>query len=239
MKMPDQTLLPGVLLRPYEDADQLAGALSVQVANGLRRAIADKGHALMIVSGGRTPAGFFRMLATENLSWDKVTVLPSDERWVAVNSEQRNSRMIRDTLLQGSANRAHMLELVEDSDATPEQSAEEASGRLHELAWPADVVVLGMGADGHTASLFPDAPELASALAGDAPPVLVTTPPSQSSARLTLCARVLAGAGQTTLLIQGEEKRAALQEAVGMPLAIGPMPVRYFFQQPLEVFWSP
>lgn len=239
MKMPEQTLLPGVVLRAFDNAGSGAQALAEQVADCLRQAIAARGSALLVVSGGRTPVGLFGILAGMSLPWEQVTIVPSDERWVAPDSDQSNSRLIRQNLLHRAAARARLIDLVEEGDRTPDQSAESASDRLCVLDWPADVVVLGMGEDGHTASLFPDAPELAAALSQDAPPVLVTRPRSQATARLTLSARMLSEAGMTALLIHGDEKRAALDEAVCIPEAIGPMPVRYFFQQPLQVFWSP
>ena len=239
MKMPEQQLLPGVTLCIGADAVGLAGQLAESVARCLRHAIEQRGHGLLVVSGGRTPVGFFQRLAGQALPWERVTIVPSDERWVAADSDQRNSRLIRQHLMQGYASKARLVELVNGGDASPEVSAEQASARLRALHWPADAVVLGMGEDGHTASLFPDAPELAQALAGDAAPVVVSTPASQPTVRLTLSARYLSGATLTALLIQGEGKRIALDEAAAVPLAIGPMPIRYFFQQALQVFWSP
>lgn len=238
MKTPEG-ISPGVEFHAWDDSTTLARELADQVASRLRQSIEARGSALMVVSGGRTPVAFFQALSGLALHWEQVTVLPSDERWVPADSDQRNSRLIRQHLLQGVASCARLIDLVEAGDQSPEQSADQASGRLYRLDWPADVVVLGMGEDGHTASLFPDAPELAMALADDAAPVLVTTPPSQSTVRLTLSARVMSGAAMTVLLLQGEAKRAALEEAVSVSPAIEQMPVRYFFRQPLQVAWSP
>lgn len=239
MKTSEHLLLPGVSLRSFDDPVALSGSLADQVASRLRQSVGERGEALLVISGGRTPAGFLRALSGLDLPWEKVVVVPSDERWVAVESDQRNSRMIRQNLLQGPAASARLLELVEDGAETPGQAARQASERLAGVRWPADAVVLGMGEDGHTASLFPDAPELSMAMAADAPPVTVVTPDSQPTVRLTLSARTLSDAAMTVLLLRGEDKKAALDEAIGEPFAIGPMPVRYFFHQPLVIFWSP
>ena len=239
MKKPDETLLPGVTLRLFEDGDTAAEALAREVAGRLRQAVEARDRAMLVVSGGRTPVAFLEALSGYDLDWSRVLVLPSDERWVAPDSDQSNSRLIRQHLLRGPATAARLAELVENVSTSPEYAAEWASDRLCLLDWPADVVVLGMGEDGHTASLFPDAPELAEALSDTATPVVMTTPASQPVARLSLSARVLSGAPMTALLLQGEGKMNALREAASSPLAIGPMPVRYFFQQRLEVFWSP
>lgn len=239
MRMPEQTLLPGVGLRAFDDYGALCGDLAEQVAGRLRESIRERGKAVLVVSGGSTPVGFFQVLAGLEVAWARVTVVPSDERWVAADDDQRNSRMIRQYLLQGPAAEARLLELAEEEDQTPEQAAANASQRLDELHWPADVVVLGMGDDGHTASLFPDAPELPGAMAPDSTAVVVTSPGSQSRRRLTLSARMLAGARMTVLLIRGSSKRDSLDRVIEEPLAIGPMPVRYFLHQPMTVFWSP
>ncbi|UZD64399.1 6-phosphogluconolactonase [Marinobacter sp. AN1] len=239
MKTPEVIPGTGVALYRGEDSRTLAEALTVRVVDQLRQALTQHGEALLVVSGGRTPEAFLRRLSAADLDWARVHVVPTDERWVAKDDPARNSRMIRQFLLQHRAAEAQLHELVSDGQADPVAAATEASTRLRELPWPAAVVVLGMGEDGHTASLFPGAPELQQGLAKDAPLVIAMTPSSKDTRRLSLSASALSGANATLLLLQGEGKRKALELALAQPQALSERPIRVFFQQPLEVFWCP
>ncbi|MGM0570888.1 6-phosphogluconolactonase [Marinobacter sp.] len=239
MKMPET--IPGLPVTLYhnEKAETLAATVAARVAGQLRQTLAQQSEALLVVSGGTTPGAFLGELSIAELDWARVHVVPSDERWVAEDDPARNSRMIRQSLLQQRAAGASFHELLAEGQPAPGIAAAEASNRLQALPWPASVVVLGMGEDGHTASLFPDAPELEAGLADNAPLVVAMSPLSQPTARLSLSARALSGAGATVLLVQGEDKRRALEQALAQPDAISERPIRVFFRQPLEIFWCP
>jgi 6-phosphogluconolactonase len=153
-------------------------------------------------------------------------VMPTDERMVSELNPRSNARLIRETLLRGPAAAAHFVDFYEPILGM-------RTSRV-EAALPLDVLVLGMGGDMHTASLFPGAPELAAALADDAPPLMEIHPPSQPEARLTLTAPVIQGASVIHILITGEDKLAALETA----LADGPVteaPVRVALTAPCPV----
>lgn len=201
-----------VARQAYPDRETLMNGLAELVADQLRAAHASKGRATLAVPGGTTPAPFLTALSTADLVWKDIHVLATDERLVPETSERSNTRLIRKTLLQNAAADAQLLHL-HAAGAGVEFIFDVTAERVAKIL-PVDVLVLGMGADMHTASLFPGAPELAAALAADAPPIALIHPPEQPEARLTLTAPVLRGAGVIHILITGPDKAAALARAL-------------------------
>ncbi|SDJ53977.1 6-phosphogluconolactonase [Billgrantia gudaonensis] len=216
--------------------EQLAEQLAEAAAAALRADLACHERALLVVSGGSTPVPFFQALAAAELPWERVEVTLADERWVAEDAADSNARLVREHLLQGPAAAATFVALTSDH-ATPEEGVTEVAGRLERLAWPASLVVLGMGGDGHTASLFPDSPELALALSTTEPAVAVRTP-SQPQPRITLSADRLHQARRHLLHITGDDKRAALAQALTGD-DTRELPIRAFLSCPLAVYWAP
>ena len=213
-------------------ARQLAGA----VADALRQDLADQPRVLLVVSGGSTPVPFFQALADSDLPWSRIDVTLADERWVPEDAADSNARLVREHLLQGPAAAANFVPLT-SADPTPEQGVAAVAERLAGLAWPASAVVLGMGGDGHTASLFPDSRELDLALSTAEPLVAVRTP-SQPQARITLSADRLHQARRHLLHITGGDKRAVLGRALAGD-DIRELPIRAFLSCPLAVYWAP
>ena len=195
-----------VARQAYPDRDTLMRDLAELVADQLRAAHAGKGKATLAVPGGTTPGPFLAALSQADLPWKDSRVMPTDERMVSELSPRSNARLSRETLLQGRGAAALLVDLDEPIlGARP--------GRVA-AALPIDVLVLGMGADMHTASLFPGAPELAAALAEDAPEILEVHPPGQPEARLTLTGPVLRAASVIHILITGPDKLEALEQAL-------------------------
>ncbi len=126
----------------------------------LTAAVAARGAGFLAVSGGSTPKLFFQALSKSALDWDKITVTLIDERFVAPSSPRSNQGLVESNLLQNAARRAKFVPLYNGAD-DPEEGARLAGEALAKAPWPLDVAVLGMGNDGHTASIFPDAPNLA------------------------------------------------------------------------------
>lgn len=225
----------------FPDAAGLIGALAGQLRVDLQEAIDARGTASLAVSGGRTPAALFKQLAGERLQWNKLWVTLVDERWVDVNDAASNERMVRNSLLQSHAAAAHFVGL-KNAAATPAEGCEWSWRSLTKLPRPFDVVLLGMGDDGHTASLFPGAPQLSPALSALTPANCVAMQaPVEPQQRLSLNLSALLDSRRIVVLIQGETKWAVYQRA----RAIGPaeeMPIRAVLQQqsvPVDVFWSP
>lgn len=181
-----------VAFTPYPDRDTLMRSLADLVADQLRAAHASKGRATLAVPGGTTPGPFLEWLSREDLEWADITVLLTDERRVPEGSERSNLRLIKGTLVQNAASSARLIDF-NAGDGALAQAASEIEAVL-----PIDVLVIGMGADMHTASLFPDAPQLGDALAEDAPVLMPIQPASQPEERLTLSAPVLKAAGPRT-----------------------------------------
>ncbi|UYG06890.1 6-phosphogluconolactonase [Halomonas sp. M4R1S46] len=216
--------------------EALARQLAEAVAEALRSDLAQRERALLVVSGGSTPVPFFHALAAMALPWSRIDVTLADERWVAETADDSNARLVREHLLRGAAAEARFVPLTSDA-ATPEEGAAEVGRRIAALAWPASVVILGMGGDGHTASLFPDSRELDLALSTDEPVVAVRTP-SQPQPRITLSADRLHQAFRHFLHITGEEKRAVLGRALAGDDTRA-LPIRAFLASPLSIHWAP
>ncbi|MCE8022194.1 6-phosphogluconolactonase [Halomonas sp. MCCC 1A11036] len=216
--------------------EQLAEQLAEAAAEALRQDLSQNDRALLVLSGGSTPVPFFQALARQELPWERVDVTLADERWVSETDEASNARLVRRHLLQDQAASARFVSLTTD-DETPEQGVEAVTRRIETLSWPASLVVLGMGGDGHTASLFPDSRELELGLTTDAP-VLATRTPSQPQARITLSADRLHQARRHVLHIIGDDKRSVLARALSGDDS-RELPIRAFLSCPLAVYWAP
>lgn len=217
--------------------EQLAGELAITVANALRAAIETRGSAVLVVSGGRSPVAFFERLSGQALDWSRVTVSLADERFVPVSHADSNEGLVRRHLMHGEAAKARFLSLYRSASSLDE-SVRLADVALAELG-AIDVLVLGMGEDGHTASLFPGSPYLEQALRSDCPQrCLPMQAPSVPRQRLTLTLPLLASAHLTLLAVQGQAKLATLADALAGD-DVAAMPIRAFLRRPLEIHWCP
>lgn len=228
------------MIETFEDARSLAeaaaGAVTAALAAGLRRS----GSAGLAATGGRSPGAVYDLMALEPLDWRHVRVTLTDERWVDPASTDSNERLVRERLLRGRAAEA-LFHPLHGREPDPEAAAAHASALLH--AWPPfDAVMLGMGEDGHVASLFPGNPALSLGLDPEAP-ACIAVPAGEGrappQARLSLTIRPLVSAGLVVILTSGRAKRDVLDKALagGDP---GELPVRAVLQsaRAVRILWT-
>ncbi|RUS59086.1 6-phosphogluconolactonase [Pseudorhodobacter sp. E13] len=207
----------------YADREMMMMALANKIAGELGTALRSHGRASLSVPGGTTPGPVFDMLSAVDLDWANVSVFLNDERWVDETSPRSNTRLLRQRLLQNKAAVAQLVPLYAPAETPEDAMAALSKGIAPHL--PISVLLLGMGADMHTASLFPGADRLEEALADDAPLLLPMRADGAGEPRITLTAPVLRGALNTHILITGADKRAALTRAASLPAREAPVRV--------------
>lgn len=220
-------------LSRFDSPGLAAAALAGQVADALGAALEERGAASLAVPGGRTPVPFFHALSVLPLDWSRVLVTLTDERCVPVDDPHSNQALLRAHLLQHQATRAQFVALAAGSGACP---------ALSMMPLPFDALVLGMGDDGHIASLFPGMPGLAAALdPGAAPECIPARSPAPPTQRVSLNLAALVHARRLWLFATGAAKLAILQQAA-LPAHAGRWPVGALLGVPrpeVEVVWSP
>ena len=211
--------------RIFPDGATLAHEFAQWTAGLLQSGVDQRGEALLVVSGGMTPKRYFAALAQQAIDWPRVTITLADERRVADDSPRSNARLLRENLLRERAAAAVFVRLA-DIRLAPDRELAAANARIADLPLPADLVVLGMGDDGHTCSWFPGADNLAEAIdPGTRALVVPISAPGAPEPRLTLTAPVILGGRALALHIEGPDKLETLERALG-PGPIEEMPIR-------------
>jgi len=222
----------------FADSERLANALADDVSANLIRAIEVRGEAVLALSGGSTPKRFFNVLASRDVAWAKVTLTLVDERWVPANDDRSNEKLVRDTLMQGEAANAHFVGLYLNSE-TPDQAIARLSTMIPKII---DVAVLGMGADGHTASFFPGGDNLAAATSANNPNTVSSMRArGAGEPRITLTLSKLLSAGSIYLHLEGQKKADVLSAAFNAG-PVDDLPIRAMIhqnQRPITIFWAP
>jgi 6-phosphogluconolactonase len=225
----------------YDSLEELADAVAGDVGFIIESAVDARDASLIAVPGGATGPAVFPKLAAQKLQWKKVTVIPTDDRLVPMESELSNVRAIARALLPAGA---RVIPIAADI-ADYKLAGNSADARLQDLPWPPDLVWLGMGKDGHTASIFPgpdfqaalDAPKARRAI-GVMPDPL---PPEAPVARVTLTRSAILSARTILITITGGEKRAVLEQAIAdghsSKLPIGRVLAEV--DQPIDIHWAP
>jgi len=219
-------------------AEQLSEELSQTIGQLFSQGLSQDQRASLAVSGGRTPIALFEKLSTFELDWSKIDLSLVDERWVEVSHVDSNEALVRKHLLQNNASQAVFIPIknnaksAKDGQPTCEQA-------LSQAKQPFDVVVLGMGNDGHTASLFPCSEELTLAMDPDYQHTCIaTTPTSASYQRMSLSRSAISRANNIILHITGKDKLSTLELAMNNKDA-SQMPIYAFLTQPMSIYWCP
>jgi 6-phosphogluconolactonase len=229
--------------RLFEDTPSLVAALSVEISVRLADAVAAHGRASLIATGGTTPGPLYDALAAQPAPWDRVEITLTDERWVATDSAESNEGLVRRRLLVDRAAAAEFVGL-KTTDPTPKDAEQAVHRALATMVRPYDVVILGMGDDGHICSLFPHAPELEAAMdpAGAALVCAVDRPQAAgAAARLSMTLPALLASRWIVILIEGQAKLDVVARA-REPGPVADLPVRAVLGQkdvPVEVWWAP
>ncbi|GAB59156.1 6-phosphogluconolactonase [Rheinheimera nanhaiensis] len=217
-------------LNQFADTQALNAVFANRLTDILQQAIQERGAAYLVVSGGKTPQALFTALSQTQLAWDKVTVLLADDRWLDDSQPDSNERLVKATLLQHNASAARFISLYANT-STAFDGAPQVLERVKNLP-TFDAVILGMGEDGHTASLFPCSEQIKQGLAADAPAVLAVAPTTAPYQRISLSAARLLNSRQLFLHLVGANKLAVLDKAMAGD-DVYAMPIRAFLQHPV------
>jgi 6-phosphogluconolactonase len=205
----------------YNSREDLVSKVAEILATDLISSVKGGGNAIFSVPGGSTPGPIFDKLCEFDLDWKRINIILNDERWVPETSERSNTKLLRERLLIKKASLATYISMYSDV-LTPEVGIPKLQERI-EQNLPISVLLFGMGADMHTASLFPGGDNLEKALSSNAPTLLPMRAEGALEARITLTAQVLNRSRIKHLVIFGKEKRTALEKAIDLPNRLAPI----------------
>jgi len=224
----------------FKTRGELDHALADKVSEILQQAIEVNGKATMAVSGGSTPKGFFKVLSTKKINWHKVTITLADERWVEINSNDSNARLIHENLIQNRALLANFISLKQEG-VLCESTLSGLNTVVNDAILPLDVLILGMGEDGHTASLFPCSSQIKMALDSNNQNALIAIKPTTAPyLRITFSFSALSQSNHTFLHLCGQSKKEVLEKALKGSDVLK-MPIRKFLHASninTQIYWA-
>ena len=237
----------GVTERFFPNADDLNQALAEDIAATLNAAALEQDRISLVASGGTSPGDMYQYLAELDVPWPQLDIVPSDERWVGIDTLTSNYRLVSTQLMRGDAARAHLVSLKSDHD-TPELGQEEIDQRVAAIHRPFDVTLLGMGLDSHIAALIPGTDELELALDTDDPKLVcpvrahgANQDRAGTDMRMTLTLRAFLNSRRIILLFFGDKKLAVYRAALtGSDVSLAPVRgVLFQSRIPVDVYWAP
>ena len=220
----------------FEDASAQSQHLAQQVADILLQTIESDGHASLAVSGGSTPKQMFEQLSNIDIPWQHVTVSLVDDRWVEADHDDSNQKLIENSLLQNFAQNANFIPLYQQGlDAS--QAIARINLMFKQVRQPFDVILLGMGNDGHTASLFPCSEQVTQGMS-TSELYLSTQPTTAPYSRRSLSAHASAASRHLFLQLKGLDKQQTLEKALRQKDELT-MPIKRFLTKDITVLWCP
>ena len=219
-------------------SESLAEDLSHNIGEILKQSIKSDGRASLAVSGGRTPVPFLDALSDLSLDWSSVDLTLVDDRWVEPSHEDSNEMLVRARLIKNKAKKINFIPL-KNNNKTAKDGHKLSEELLQQVKSPFDVVVLGVGSDGHTASLFPCSDELTEGMNLNNPCRLIATSPKTAPyERMSLTAKAIIDSKNVFLHLNGSDKLHTLELAMTNKDAMK-MPIYYFLEKGLKIYWSP
>lgn len=216
--------------------DQQSQYLADEVSRLLTTKINTNGRALLAVSGGSTPKTMFNKLSHAPIDWDKVTITLIDDRWLPASHQDSNQRLVEENLLINNASAATFIPLFKAHE-TNVSAPERLNALFSEKKLELDIALLGMGNDGHSASIFPCCEQLDEGLNTQAT-FLSTEPTSAPYSRITFSANAINKAGHIFLQLKGDDKKVTLKKALADDDEKA-MPIRRFLNKNTTVLWCP
>jgi 6-phosphogluconolactonase len=222
----------------FSSPQDLADHAAARVADLAGLGLAERGAASLILPGGRTPALFLAALGAMNLDWPRVSLTLCDERWVDEKSPDSNAAMVRRNLLIGAAAKASFLPLY-NGEPTPDAGCAAVEAALDLLPRPWDATIIGMGDDGHFASLFPGEPALVAGLnLASGQNCVAARGPADGPPRLSLTLASLARSRHIFILATGSQKRQIWEQAAHTdPLALPAAALHRLTTTPVDFLW--
>jgi 6-phosphogluconolactonase len=223
----------------FDNADALTSAFADDLVSILKTGIRTRGRASLVVSGGRTPLALFKQLSETDLEWDKVDITLADERWVDEDHPDSNTSLVKNNLIKNKASAARFVELKsEPSDANEGVNAAEAA--LASMSQPFDALILGMGEDGHTASLFPCSEQINDGLDMSSGRTCIAVQPTTAPhQRISLTLPALLNSRNIFLHLTGEKKKHVLLDALDNASEAQKPITAVVNRAPVTLMWAP
>ncbi len=226
----------------YDDAAEMAAAVAGDIGFIIESAIDARGGAVIALAGGKTPIPIYEKLAAAKLDWKRVTIIPGDERIVPLGDPLSNVTALAKIFLPKGA---RVMPIVPNAIADYKAAGGSADALMQELHWPLDLCLLGVGTDGHTASIFPG-PDFDEALTGPKERRALglmpdPLPPEAPVARVTLSLAAITSARALLIAVTGDAKRAVIQAAIkqGSASAYPIGRVLAGAELPVDIHWAP